>query len=172
MTEVLLDEDTVIAGDGPDGYSGDGGPATDAAMSSPFGVAVDARGDLFIADVGNYVVRQVGLGAAVDVAPPPLVTITASTDSSVFAGVVTFTADVTAQAPGFGPPAGGTVTFYDGATALGPLLYGGIATFNFNALAFGEHAVSAVYSGDGPTSALAPASCRPSLTSPGPARRP
>ena len=40
------------------GYSGDNGPATDAELNTPTGVAVDAAGDLFIADAGNSVVRQ------------------------------------------------------------------------------------------------------------------
>ena len=39
-----------VAGDGTAGYSGDGGPATDAELDSPRGLAVDSAGDLFIAD--------------------------------------------------------------------------------------------------------------------------
>ena len=176
VTEVLPDgTQTVVAGRPNDqsGYSGDGGPATAAAMSSPFGIAVDARGDLFIADVGNYVVRQVGLGAAVNVAPPPLVTITASTDSSVFAGVVTFTAAVTAQAPGFGAPAGGTVTFYDGATGSGPPRSTKASPPSTSTRwPSGSMRSRRSTAATAPTSAPAPASCRPPLTSPGPARRP
>ena len=41
------------------GYSGDGGPATAALLDHPAGVAVDANGDLFIADTGNNVIREV-----------------------------------------------------------------------------------------------------------------
>ena len=41
---------TTVAGNGTDGYSGDGGPATAAELRRPRGVAVDAAGDLFIAD--------------------------------------------------------------------------------------------------------------------------
>ena len=41
------------------GYSGDGGPATAASLSSPFDVAVDAAGNLFIADYGNSRIRRV-----------------------------------------------------------------------------------------------------------------
>ena len=50
---------TTVAGDGTQGYSGDGGPATLAELSQPDSVAVDAAGDLFIADAGNNVVREV-----------------------------------------------------------------------------------------------------------------
>src|SRR5262249_17389309 len=48
-----------IAGNGTDGYSGDGGPATSAEMVSPFGVAADGSGNLVFTDVGNSVVRVV-----------------------------------------------------------------------------------------------------------------
>jgi hypothetical protein len=45
----------------PDTYadSGDGGPATAASLDSPFDVAVDAAGDLYIADTFNNVLREV-----------------------------------------------------------------------------------------------------------------
>ena len=49
----------VVAGTGAAGNSGDGGPATAATLNAPRGVAVDARGDLFIADGGNGAVREV-----------------------------------------------------------------------------------------------------------------
>ncbi len=41
------------------GYSGDGYAATSAQLSNPIGVALDASGNLFIADTGNNVVREV-----------------------------------------------------------------------------------------------------------------
>ncbi len=48
-----------IAGTGAEGYSGDGGPATTAELSSPYSVAYNSQGDLFIADFGANVVREV-----------------------------------------------------------------------------------------------------------------
>jgi trimeric autotransporter adhesin len=45
------------------GYSGDGGTATSALLSNPAGVAVDAAGNLYIADQGNDVVREVAYAA-------------------------------------------------------------------------------------------------------------
>jgi sugar lactone lactonase YvrE len=50
---------STIAGNGLSGYSGDGGPATQAEINLPFGVAVDPSGNIFIADTSNGVVRKV-----------------------------------------------------------------------------------------------------------------
>ncbi|MGA7398686.1 MAG: hypothetical protein WBW38_01605 [Candidatus Sulfotelmatobacter sp.] len=50
---------TVVAGNGTHGYSGDGGPATSAALDGPEGVFVDASGNIFIADTQNSVIREV-----------------------------------------------------------------------------------------------------------------
>ncbi len=50
---------TTVAGDGAAGYSGNGGPATAAELDGPTGLAVDAQGDLFIADSNNNVIREV-----------------------------------------------------------------------------------------------------------------
>ena len=50
---------TSIAGTGTAGYSGDGGQATSAQLSGPAGVAVDAQGNLYIADQGNQRVRRI-----------------------------------------------------------------------------------------------------------------
>jgi sugar lactone lactonase YvrE len=49
---------TTVAGTGM-GFSGDGGPASSAVLSSPNGVAVDGAGNLYIADTGNHRVRMV-----------------------------------------------------------------------------------------------------------------
>jgi sugar lactone lactonase YvrE len=50
---------TTIAGTGINGYSGDGGPGTSAMINEPFGVAVDATGNVFVSDSFNNVVRKV-----------------------------------------------------------------------------------------------------------------
>jgi hypothetical protein len=53
---------TVVAGNGTLGYSGDGGPATSAALNGPLGVFVDGSGNIFIADTDNCVIREVSGG--------------------------------------------------------------------------------------------------------------
>ena len=50
---------TTVAGTGPRGYGGDGGPAVEAYLNSPQGVALDAAGNLYIADPGNNRIRKV-----------------------------------------------------------------------------------------------------------------
>ena len=53
-----------IAGDPNSGgtYSGDGGSATSAGLSSPTGITFDPNGNLFFADLGNFAVREVSSG--------------------------------------------------------------------------------------------------------------
>ena len=52
-----------VAGDATQGYSGDGGPATAAALNIPFDVTVDASGNLVIADSFNSRIRVVAAHA-------------------------------------------------------------------------------------------------------------
>jgi hypothetical protein len=59
IREVKAGVITTIVGNGTQGYGGDNGPASAAEMNLPAGVAVDASGDLFIADSGNNRVREV-----------------------------------------------------------------------------------------------------------------
>ncbi len=62
---------TVVAGNGTSGYSGDGGPATSAALAQPGGVFADGSGNIFIADTGNCVIREVSGGNISTVAGSP-----------------------------------------------------------------------------------------------------
>ena len=56
---------TTFAGTGHTGFSGDGGPATSAQLSSPYGVAVDGKGNVYIADRQNIRVRKVSPGGTI-----------------------------------------------------------------------------------------------------------
>ncbi len=75
--------------------------------------------------------------------------VAASANPSVFGQSVTFTATITADAPGSGTPTG-TVTFLDGSTTLGTgtLDGSGVATFSTSALAVGSHSITVDYGGD------------------------
>jgi sugar lactone lactonase YvrE len=56
---------TTAAGNGVAGYSGDGGPATGASLNQPAGTAVDAAGNLYIADGANQRIRKVAAGTGI-----------------------------------------------------------------------------------------------------------
>ena len=74
--------------------------------------------------------------------------VASSLNPSTSGDKVTFTATLTATAPGTGTPTG-TVTFKDGSTTLGTgTLASGKATFAISTLAEGTHSITAVYGGD------------------------
>ena len=64
-TNILTDIISTVAGTGTSGYFGDGGPAVNAGLKHPFGVAVDTSGNLFIADTGNNVIRKVAANGVI-----------------------------------------------------------------------------------------------------------
>jgi sugar lactone lactonase YvrE len=73
-------EITTVAGMNSDGgFSGDNGPAVDARLSSPHGVALDRGGNLYIADTSNHRIRRVD-------AESGIITTIAGNGSSGFAG--------------------------------------------------------------------------------------
>ena len=51
---------STVAGSGSSGFGGDGGAATSAQLNAPFGVALDAAGNLYIAEFSNNRIRKVG----------------------------------------------------------------------------------------------------------------
>ena len=56
---------TTIVGSGEKGYAGDGGPATAAALNMPHELRFDARGDLYIAERDNHVIRKVDMRSGI-----------------------------------------------------------------------------------------------------------
>jgi sugar lactone lactonase YvrE len=56
---------TTIAGSGERGHSGDGGPATAAALNMPHEIQFDRAGNLFIAERDNHVIRKVDMKSGV-----------------------------------------------------------------------------------------------------------
>jgi hypothetical protein len=56
---------SVVAGNTRPGYSGDGGPAADAQLNNPGGLAVDDSGNLYISDLNNFVVRKVSVDGTI-----------------------------------------------------------------------------------------------------------
>ena len=48
-----------IAGTGAEGYSGDGGPATEATFNQPYSLQVDGKSDVYVVDRLNYVIRKI-----------------------------------------------------------------------------------------------------------------
>jgi len=59
---------TAVAGTGQQGFGGDGGPATSAWLDTPTGIAVDANGNLYIADSHNERIREVSSGVITTIA--------------------------------------------------------------------------------------------------------
>lgn len=70
---------STVAGNGRQGFSGDGGAATAASIDSPSGLAVDAAGNLYIADTHNHRVRRVAAATGV-------ITTIAGTGAEAFSG--------------------------------------------------------------------------------------
>jgi hypothetical protein len=56
---------STYAGSGAGNFAGDGGPATSAKLSHPFGVTVDGAGNVYFADTGNHRIRKVTAASGV-----------------------------------------------------------------------------------------------------------
>ena len=56
---------STVAGTGKPGFSGDGGPASEAQLRIPHSIAFDANGDLLICDIGNHRIRRLVLATGI-----------------------------------------------------------------------------------------------------------
>jgi hypothetical protein len=146
-----------VAGDGVQGFAGDGAAATAASLDSPRGTGLPAGGLVTVADTGNGRVRQVSAGGT-------LTTVAGLGTVSVAAEMLTITAapglvygsgTVTASLTGTAPEAlaTGPVVFLDVTQAspvvLGTVeLSGNVAVLSTAMLAAGGHQVEATYAGD------------------------
>lgn len=67
IRKINIDRNIIstIAGTGNPGFSGDGGPASEAALNSPFGLAVDDEDNLYIADSANHRIRKIELATGI-----------------------------------------------------------------------------------------------------------
>jgi sugar lactone lactonase YvrE len=141
---------TTVAGNGANGYGGDGGAATSAQLNSPRGVAVDTSGNIYITDGTNNRIRKVDIGtgnistiagtgtagfsgdegapASAQVSTPQAITVTSS-------GVIYFGDTGNRRFRRIGPPLAATVstgsasnTSSSGATLGGTVNDNGLAT--------------------------------------------
>ncbi|MBM3226125.1 MAG: hypothetical protein FJZ47_20345, partial [Candidatus Tectomicrobia bacterium] len=56
---------TTVAGTGTLGYTGDGGPATQATLNQPYSLQIDSQGDIYIVDRLNAVIRRIAAATGV-----------------------------------------------------------------------------------------------------------
>ena len=64
---------TTVAGTGENGYGGDGGPAVEAQLGRPTGVAVDGSGNLYISDSLNHRIRRVSASGTITTVVPEII---------------------------------------------------------------------------------------------------
>jgi uncharacterized repeat protein (TIGR01451 family) len=111
---------------------------TSTLGSGTFTVTATNNDGLVGEGIADYTVNQADTTTSV----------TSSANSAAVGQSVTFTATVTAVAPGSGTPTG-TVTFLDGGSSIGTgMLSGGVATLTTSALAAGDHTITTSYAGD------------------------
>ena len=119
-----------IAGGKGRGYWGDGGPATSAGLSNPRGVAVDHSGNVYVAEQGNNIVRElrptsapVLVSAVLDAATESAIPVTPGKIVAIYGGGLG-PSDLEVNSPqnaAFGPAVAGTSVTFNGIPA--PMIY-------------------------------------------------
>jgi len=106
-----------VAGDGSFGFSGDGGPPGEAQFNGPAGVAVDADGNLLIADSGNNRIRRVNgediPNISIRSVTPPSITLFPGGDSETISVTIertAYTGNIDLTTRGVPPGVGGSIT--------------------------------------------------------------
>jgi Bacterial Ig-like domain (group 3)/MBG domain (YGX type)/NHL repeat len=143
---------TTIAGNGTQGFSGDNGPATAAALDSPRATTVSPTALLTLADTGNQRIRQIEAPASLQtmaglgLTTPGALTLTAPSVIAYGTGAIIATL-------ASGTPATGLITFLDTANATTATLVAvplttTTATLNTSTLPAGLHNITATYAGD------------------------
>jgi uncharacterized protein (TIGR03437 family) len=132
---------STVAGNGSQGYSGDGGPAVNASLNAPLGVAVDATGNLYIVDSASHVIRKVTLDGNINTI--------AGTGAPGFTGDGGPAASAQLASPtGIAADSFGNIFFVDGTTRIREINTAGIIATVAGNGSFG-------YSGDGGMANLA-----------------
>jgi sugar lactone lactonase YvrE len=136
---------TKAVGNGYPGYSGDGGSASIAQIQQPVAIVFDSAGNLYVADSGNYRVREVSPAAG---AIAPTVTVSPSS-TSVTTGQA-LTVAVSVAGAGGSPTPTGSVAVSGGGYNSQQALANGTATFSVaaGALSVGNDTLTATYTPD------------------------
>ena len=130
-----------IAGNGSQGYSGDGATASGGMLNRPTGLAADARANVYVADTGNNAIRQLQFTGA-------SVTVTAVTNgASNAAGSIAPGEVVVIYGSGLGPA---QLVTYQPVGGLIPASLGGTSVF------FNGQAAPVLYASAGQVSVVAP----------------
>jgi len=113
---------TTVAGGNPGGFSGDGGPATKAALAAPRGIAVDRSGNLYIADWSNNRIRMV-------TASTGIISTIAGSNTTGYSGDGGPASQATISGPfGMAVDSSGNLYFTDNGSAIRKISLSGIIT--------------------------------------------
>ena len=143
---------TTIAGEGTQGFAGDGGIAAGASLDSPRATAVSPSGSATIADTDNQRIRQIASGtllhtiAGLGTTIPGSLALNGPAVVSYGSGHITAIFTTTSSVTG-------AITFLDSYAASSNTaavipLAGATAVFDTSQLAAGDHAITATYTGD------------------------